>query len=93
MNPSAVTIAPWPLGKKFVDAKGRIFEVVQTIYGDVNAPALFKITLENGWSIAWERRDSQQTAVGFKQVGTDKLIIQPIDVLDQHVKNGHLKLL
>lgn len=93
MHPSAVQIAPWPLGKKFVDSKGRTFEVVRTIYGNIDAPVLFTVDFENGWSISWERKDSLQTAVGFVEQGTDKVIIQPVDLMDEYVKNGHLKTL
>lgn len=90
MHPSAVQDAPWPLGKRFVDANGRTFEVVKTIYGNLDSPVLFTIEFENGWSISWEKRDSPQTAVGFVQQGTDKVIIQPVELMDEYVRNGHL---
>lgn len=93
MNPTAVDIAPWPLGKKFIDAQARTFEVVQTIYGDQDSEIKFQIDFENGWSIVWSHKDALQTAVGFVQLGTDKVIIQPVDLMDEYICNGHLNLL
>ncbi|NQD71647.1 hypothetical protein HP439_13035 [Sphingobacterium shayense] len=91
MKPSFVQNAPWPLGKKFVDSIGSVFEVVKTIYGDSEAGIVFTIEFENGWSTSHDHEESPQTAVGFKQVGTDKLIIRTIQQMDEFVINGHLK--
>ena len=91
MKPSLVQVAPWPLGRRFIDSSGRTFEVVKTIYGNAESAILFTIDFENGWSTSWDREESPQTAVGFVQVGTDRVIIQTIELMDEFVSNGHLK--
>ena len=93
MNPADVQPAPWPLGKQFVDTHGRKFEVIRTIYGDENAPIRFETHFANGWSTSWDRYISAQTAVGFVQLGSDNLIVQPVELMDEYVKNGHLATL
>lgn len=93
MNPDFVDIAPWPLGRKFVDASGRIFTVYRTIYGNPNAAIQFTIAFENEWSVMYEPGDHPQTAVGFLQDGDHKMIIQSVKEMDDYVNNGHLKIL
>lgn len=93
MNPVAVQPAPWPLGKQFVDTHGRKFEVIKTIYGDENALIRFETDFANGWSTSWDSNVSAQSAVGFVQLGSDNVVIQPVELMDEYVKNGHLATL
>ncbi|MGO3807669.1 MAG: hypothetical protein ACTJHT_15435 [Sphingobacterium sp.] len=93
MRATAVQTPPWPLGIKFIDANGRKFEVIQTIYGDSESPVCFMIEFENGWSTISQGDDYEQTMVGFVQQGSKKLVVQSIAAMNEFLQNGHLKLL
>lgn len=93
MKPTSTYKPTWYLGLIFVDSDQRSFEVVKTIFGDINKPMSYCIDLDNHWSIESELGDHLQTAVGFQELNIEqpKLIIQQIEKMDLYERTGHLK--
>lgn len=82
----------WPLGNKFIDTKGRTFEVVKVFMGYPETSIGWELECHNGWIIAEELGDHPQSRAGFVDIeNRDKLIIESVSKLDEFENNGHLK--
>jgi len=84
----------WPLGVKFIDSKGKSFEVIKVIMGYPEKSIGWELECCNGWVISEEVGEHPQSRAGFVDIeNRDVLIIEEVQKLDQFVKNGHLKII
>lgn len=84
----------WPVGRKFIDGKARVFEVVHVIMGDPDAGVSFTVEYHNGWKITQQMGgDFSQTKAGFVQVGlqSSELIYETVDNLTKFLNQGYIK--
>jgi hypothetical protein len=96
MRLTRVEFAKLPLGLRFIDSQGRIFEIIETFYGPLTN---IKWTIETteGQKIHAADWDAAQTAVGFrKMIGaeyTGDVIIRTIEEMDTWFNNNNLRKL
>lgn len=82
----------WLLGTKFIDTKGRKFEVRKVFRGYPENGTGYEIQYDNGWVLAVESGAHPQSRAGFVDLDhPEKLIVETVEKLDQFVENGHLK--
>lgn len=84
----------WPLGCRFIDSKGRTFEVIKVIMGYPDLSIGYEVETNDGWIVSSELGEHPQSRAGFVDIADrEKLIIESIDKLEQFVANGHLRRL
>lgn len=92
MTSNAIIHPTWPLGLRFIDSKGRTFEVIKVIMGYPEFSNSYEVECQNGWVIASELGEHAQSRAGFVDIeNRDLLIVELVDKLDQFIINGHLK--
>ena len=83
----------WPLGRKFIDGKARVFEIVHVFMGDPEAEMQFTIECHNGWKITQAvGGDFPQTKAGFINVAnSDDIIYDTVENLNKYLNQGYIQ--
>jgi len=82
----------WPLGCRFIDHTGRKFTVKHIKFGDAPNELCNVINTEDG-IIYFQSGGHHQSEVGFVQDGTEKLIIQSMEVMEELYITSQIKYL
>lgn len=82
----------WPLGTRFKDRDGRVFEVHHVIMGNPDEGLSWELETYQGWKITSSAISSPQTKVGFVELGKldAEIIYQCASKLTEFVTNRHL---